>query len=361
MSGPAAAVRRRRTPGPLRVAVTGGATGLGAALLEQLAVRTDLAALVGVDSAPGRVDGVVWRCPRPGDPAALTSALAGVTTVVHLAMSYDVLAEPAGRSALNVAGTALLLEAARAAGVRRVVLLSSVDVYGPQPGGALPVPADAPLLAAADGSLTGDLVQLERLADQAGRTGLQVAVLRAAAVVGGRLGSAYDGSLVHGLAASRLLAVRGVEPLWQLCHADDLLFALELAAVTSLAGPLPVACEGWLAQREVELLAGRRRLELPAAVAVSTAERLHRVGATGAPHEVDRLLHPVVVEASALRAAGWKPSWTNESALTGHLETRAAGGGRGGYTAAGATAAGATVALLGTAALVRRARARRGR
>ncbi|MCW2616056.1 MAG: dependent epimerase/dehydratase family protein, partial [Frankiales bacterium] len=76
-------------------------------------------------------------------------------------------------------------------------------------------------------------------------------------------------------------------------------------------------------------------------------------------HEVDRLLHPLVVDAARLRAAGWSPAWTNASALTGHLESRAGATGRAGaYTAAGA---GATVALMGTAALVRRARARRGR
>lgn len=349
------------------MAVTGGATGLGAALLEQLAARSDLEALVGVDTAPGRVDGVVWRCPAPGDEAALTASLTDVTTVVHLAVSYDVQADPAARRALNVGGTALLLEAARVAGVRRVVLVSAVDVYGPHPGGAQaggaqPVPEDAPLLAAADASLTGDLVELERLADHAGLTGLDVTVLRPAALVGGRLGAAYDGSLLHSLAGARLLAVRGVEPLWQLCHVDDLLAALALATVTPLPGRLVVACDGWLTQREVEELSGRRRLELPAAVAVSTAERLHRVGATpGAPSEVDRLLHPLVVDAARLRAAGWAPSWTNASALAAHLETRATGAGRAGYTAAGATAAGATVALMGTAALVRRARARRGR
>lgn len=355
---PALGVRRRRTPGPLRVAVTGGATGLGAALLEQLAARSDLEALLGVDGVPGRVDGVVWRA---GD-GPLVERLAGVSTVVHLALSYDVLAAPSHRTALNVAGTAALLEAARDAGVRRVVLVTSGDVHGTQPGRALPLPEDAPLLAAADGSLTGDLVEVERLADHAGRTGLDVVVLRPAALVGARLGAAYDSALVHSLSGTRLLAVRGVEPLWQLCHVDDLLAALVLAATGPLAGAYAVASDGWLTQREVEQLSGRRRLELPAAVALSTAERLHRIGATpGSPHEIDRLLHPLVLDTARLRAAGWAPAWTAAGALGAHLELRAGAGRAGAYAAAGATAAGATVALMGTAAIVRRARARRGR
>ena len=350
-------VRRRRTPGPLRIAVTGSATGLGAALLKRLAARADVEELIGLDAVPGRVDRVLWR-----SDGTLAERLAGATTLVHLALSYDALAEPSARRRLNVDGSAATLEAARAAGVRRVVLLSSADVYGAPPGSRLPLGEGAPLLAAADCSLTGDLVELERLADHAGRTGLDVTVLRPATVVGAWLGSAYDGALLHSLAGARLLAVRGVEPLWQLCHADDLLGALELAAVGELTGACAVASAGWLTQRDVEALSGRRRLELPAAVAVSTAERLHRVGATRAsPHELDRLLHPLVVDTARLQDAGWTPTWTAADALTAHLELRAGAGRTGAYAAAGATAAGATVALTVTAALVRRARARRGR
>ena len=340
------------------MAVTGAATGLGAALLEQLAGREDLTALVGIDGVPGRVDGVAWRCGH--EP--LAQRLAGVTTVVHLAMSYDVLAHPAARSALNVDGTAALLEAAREAGVRRAVLVTSGDVHGVHPGSCAPLSEDAPLLAPADASLTGDLLEVERLAGHAGRSGLDVVVLRPAAMVGARLGAAYDGALVHSLSGTRLLAVRGVEPLWQLCHVEDLLSALALAATSPLSGAHAVASDGWLTQRQVEELSGRRRLELPAAVAVSTAERLHRIGATpGSPHEIDRLLHPLVLDTARLRATGWTPAWTSTEALLAHLELRAGAGRTGAYAAAGATAAGATVALVGTAALVRRARARRAR
>jgi hypothetical protein len=181
-------------------------------------------------------------------------------------------------------------------------------------------------------------------------------VLRPAALVAGALGPAYDGSLLRHLAAPRLLAVKGVEPLWQLCHLDDLLSALELAATGAATGRLTVASEGWLAQAVVERMTGKRRVELPASVAISTAERLHRLRVTpGSPRELDLLLAPIVVTCARLRAAGWTPQWTNEDALRAHVRTRPTGGaGSGTYTAAGAA-----VALVGTAALVRRTR--RGR
>jgi nucleoside-diphosphate-sugar epimerase len=338
---------RRRASGLRQVAVTGAESGLGLALVERLAARPDVH-VVGIGAAA----------------SDLGRRLAGLDTVVHLAVSFDPAADPAERHALNVRGTTAVLDSCRAAGVRRVVLVTSVDVYGPRPGRSTepgrPLTERSPLRAAPGDTLTGDLVEIERLADHASRVGLDVTVLRPAALVAGRLGPAYDGQLLRNLASSRLLALRGVEPLWQLCHLDDLLAALELAATGAVSGRLTVASDGCLPQSRVEELSGRRRLELPAAVALSTAERLHRLGVTAAaPSELDLLLAPIVVTCARLRAAGWTPTWTNEAALLAHLAARPGGGSR--SNAAPYTAAGATAAVIGTAALVRRARRRRRR
>lgn len=346
-------VRLRRKSVPEVVAVTGATTGLGRALVERLATRDDLGGLIGLGSAPGRVDGVVWPTVDVRDPL-LATKLTGVTTVVHLATSYDVAQPASARRALNVRGTAQVLESAREVGARRVVLCTSKDVYGVDPDNPVPLPDAAPLRAEPDEhTLTGDHVEVERLADQAVRAGLAVTVLRPATLVG--LSVAYDGQLLRQLSSPRLLAVRGIEPLWQFCHVDDLVSALELAAVGAVTGGLAVGCEGALPQVLVEQITGRRRLELPAAVALATAERLHRAGVTtSSVRELDHLLGPLVVASDGLRAAGWVPRWSNDDALRAHLTMRATDLRSSAYTAAGAT-----VALLGTAALVRQARRRR--
>ena len=337
------------------VAVTGAASGLGLALLHRLAGRADLAGLVGLDATEAAVPGVDWRTFDPYGPLPSTG-LDQVDVMVHLAMSYDSTQPGAPRRQLNVHGTADVLAAARQAEVHRVVVVTSSDVYGSHTGGPVPLPDDAQLRAADDGGLIGDLLAVERLVADLAGADLAVTVLRPAPLIGGPLGAAYDGALPRLLEATRLLALRGAEPLWQLCHSDDLLAALELAVTGAVVGVVPVASDGWLRQTEVELLSGKRRLELPAAVAQSTAERLRRLGVTSSsPHDLDRLLAPIIVDTAVLRTAGWTPQWTNRAAVQAYLDGSPSSDSRSGAY----TAAGATVALVGTAALVRRARRRR--
>jgi UDP-glucose 4-epimerase len=67
------------------------------------------------------------------DAAAVRSALDGATHVLHLAAQVSVqasVADPVGSCQQNVVGFLTVLEAARAAGVKRVVYASSAAVYG---------------------------------------------------------------------------------------------------------------------------------------------------------------------------------------------------------------------------------------
>jgi nucleoside-diphosphate-sugar epimerase len=388
VSSPEPAVRAPRNgpPTPLTIAVTGAAGGVGALLTERLAASADVRRVLALDERLGDVKGAEWhtldvrdpaiaellrtsgasRGPAAGEPAREREPAAGpVDVVVHLALDLDLASDPAARTALNVRGTQTVLTAAAAAGVRRVVLCTSAMVYGALPGNDVPLAEDAELRATADASCVGDFLEIERLARRAPRAhpGLNVTVLRPAVLVGGT-----DTALTRYFESPRLLVVAGSRPRWQFCHVDDLVSALEFAALEKVDGELAVGCDGWLEQEEVEELSGIRRMELPSALALGAATRLHRLGLTPSPAgDLAYTTHPWVVSGSRLYEAGWRPRWSNEEVLA-ELVTEVAGrhtvaGRRLGRKDAATTlgAAGATVALVGTAALVRRARRSRQR
>jgi UDP-glucose 4-epimerase len=116
----------------MRVAVTGGCGFIGSHVVDRLVGAGH--EVVVVDPAEG------WRNPAADyreadlfDPAALAGAVAGAGAVFHLAGAADVnavAADPVRAVRLNVEGTARVLEAARQGGVDRVLLASTVWVYG---------------------------------------------------------------------------------------------------------------------------------------------------------------------------------------------------------------------------------------
>ena len=364
MTRPLRAARAAAAPSAgLTVAVTGAASPLGQAVCRRLSATDGIRQVVALDTRKPGVPTVKWRKADPTDPG-LASALHRVDTLVHLAngsTADDLTLDRAERRRQTVTGASVALTAAAATGVRHVVVLSSARVYGAFADNPVPLPDGAPVRARPDGSALDDLLAVEEFAARAGRMYPQVetALLRPAIIVG--RGIDHPGGGI--LDGPRLLVVRGTKPIWQFCHLEDFAGAVAATVTGHLTGPLNVGCEGWLEQTEVERILGRRRVELPADVAVGTATRLHAQGVSGDPaSQLDYLIHPWAVSVDRLREAGWQPAYTNEEALTSWAQGRPLLPLRitvKGATAAAGAAAGATVALVGTAALVRRARRNR--
>ena len=323
--------RDRSGPRGVRVVVTGSPGALTAAVAEHLGAHPEVASLRRLDLAEPRS----------------AQRLRDVDAVVHVALTLDCSADPAA-----VPDAARILRAAPA--VPRFVLVSSAMVYGADPGNDLPLDEDAPLRAADDSGLVASLMEVERLVEAArpvGRTVLRPAML---------VGRGADTIFARHFSAPRLLQVQGSRPAWQFCHVDDLLDAIGYAVTGRVSGVVTVGCEGWLEQETVEVIAGMRRLALPAALAFGAAERLHRLGVSPAPaSELRYVAHPWVVSSARLLAAGWRPTHDNAAALGELLADLRAAGGRRGLREAPLSAAGAAVAMVGTAALLRQARRRR--
>jgi nucleoside-diphosphate-sugar epimerase len=343
------------------VAVTGAARGIGHALTSALARSPRISRVIAIDDHRGEATGVTWRVVDVRDPA-LAGRLAGVDVVVHTDLDLAPDSDGRSRRAFNVRGAQTVLTAAAAGGVSRVVLVTSAMVYGARPDNPVPLAEDAPLGADQDGSVVGDLLEIEHLAQRSVRAhlGMAVTVVRPAALVG----EGVDTLITRHFEAPRLLTVKGCTPRWQFCHIDDLVSALELAAAGVVTGAFAVGSDGWLEPDELEELSGLKRIELPAGLTFATAQRLHRAGITPAPvNDLHFVVYPWVVDCQTLRAAGWRPSYDNAAAVAVLLDQRAGhhavAGRRLARKDATITAAGATVAVIGTAAIVRHARRRR--
>ena len=90
--------------------------------------------------------------------------LGQVQAVVHLGVMHDPRASAAEHHSWNVAGFVKLLEYVAQFEVKKLVVLSSANVYGPQPGNAQFLTEEAPLLGGQNFSEIRDLIEVDMLA-----------------------------------------------------------------------------------------------------------------------------------------------------------------------------------------------------
>lgn len=369
----AARVRVRRPDGAKAGAQLGGrvavaeATSVPAArvlwaLRRRRKTTPSLTEPIGIAVTPDTTSGVQWRAADCASPSVV-GALQDVDVLVWVAAETDLESalqrRPTARRETIVRTAQTLITAAAAAGVARLVVVTSAMVYGAEPGNPVPLPEDHPLGAARDGGVVGDLLAVEDVVSEARRVHphLDITVVRPAALVG----MGIDTVVTRHFEAPRLLTVKGAEPTWQFCHVDDLATAVVVAVTSALGPAITVAAEGYLAQERVEQLSGMRRIQLSQATALGTAARLHRFGVLPAPaSELAFAMYPWVVEPTLLREAGWRPAYDNETCLGVLLDSirgrSALAGRRVAPKDAALGAASAAVALVGTAAVLRRAR-----
>jgi UDP-glucose 4-epimerase len=138
----------------MRILITGGLGFIGSHLAQALARdgRHEIVVLDNLyrgcpENLQSRIRDVRFIEGDIRDQTSVRQAMRGVSIVFHLAAQANVLgavADPDYSFQTNVWGTLVVLRAARAEGVRRVVFSSSREIYGD--AAALPVAENAPIL-----------------------------------------------------------------------------------------------------------------------------------------------------------------------------------------------------------------------
>lgn len=308
-------------PRPGKVLVTGAGGFIGRALCARLAAAGVERVGAVRAQAPGDTDrGDIVAL---GDFAAADWAhvLRGVDTVVHLAGRAPVrhardASEPTPFVVANVHVTRRLLDAALGAGVRRVVLASTIKVYGEASSSGRPFRAgDA---AAPHDAYAHSKAGAEAVLWQACRNGsIEGVVLRLPLTYGPCVKGNFA-RLLDAVAAERRLPLAGIANRRTLLYVGNAVSALEAAvAAPALAGEtLPVADAESISTSElIESLA--RELDVPPRVFHVPAALLRAAAMlTGRRAEVARLLGTLEVDAGRFRdLARWTPPFTAAQGL----------------------------------------------
>ena len=261
----------------MRIAITGASGNIGTALLRRLNADQDRHELVGV--ARRIPTGAAYRAMSwhsvdlaEADAAdALGAAFDGVDTVVHLAWGFQPSHDIDYLYRLGVGGTAAVLQAARTAGVRHLIHMSSVGAYSRAPGQRV----DESAARDGIGSLAYSIhkAEAERLLDtyerQAGEAGMLISRLRPGFVVQPDAASALLRYGVPGYVPARILTLLPILPLDRklsipVVHSDDLADGIVRVIERRAGGAFNFAGEPPVTRDDIADALGARPVQVPA-------------------------------------------------------------------------------------------------
>ncbi|HXB16204.1 MAG TPA: NAD-dependent epimerase/dehydratase family protein [Solirubrobacteraceae bacterium] len=216
-------------PAPGAVLVTGASGFIGGRLAERLSGEgRRVRCLVRASSDTGVLEALPVELVggELGDPASLRRAAAGCERVVHCAAMVSDWGTVEEIRSANVAGTVGVLAAARAEGARRLVHISSSDVYGH--AGPWPLGEDAAPRGFANWYAQTKLEAERALWRERGADGPELVILRPATVYGPGSREVI-GEIARAILARRMVLVGRGRSVAGLCFVENLIDAVLLA------------------------------------------------------------------------------------------------------------------------------------
>lgn len=297
----------------MRVLIVGGSGSFGRQQARTLARHGYQVALLDRALLPQECypEGVTLHTGDWYDLHRLHTRCTGLDAIVH-----------AGGFADDVTGTRMLLAAAHAAGVARVVYLSSAVVYGAQPPS--PIPEAAPL--AGSGCAVASIHASEQVCTQYRRVGMSITILRTQPWVDPGGGGVFHLLFTRVQRGKRIPIIGTGNRRYQLLDIEDLTSAVHLA----LNAPVPVANDTFnvgarrfgMISQDLRALCdyagnGARVLPVPARPARLLFQLLSALQLAPVPAWVLATAERDVAVATAKIecALGWEPRYSNAEAL----------------------------------------------
>jgi len=231
-----------------------------------------------------------------------------VRAVVHLGVLHDPRASPAEHHSWNVLGFAKMLEYLEQYGVKKLVVLSSANVYGPRPDNPQFLTEAAPLLGSQDFHDIRDLIAADMLAQSFfwRNPACETVILRPPHI----LGSVRNAPSNY-LRLPVVPTLLGFDPMVQVIHQGDVAHAIAAAlrpgvrGIFNLAGPAPVSLSRLVALRD------RPRVAVPHLVARRLLSELFRFRLSSFPApELDHIRYVCMVDDRRAREGlGWTPRY----------------------------------------------------
>lgn len=233
-----------------------------------------------------------------------------VKAVIHMGIMHDPRMSEEEHHSFNVVGTTRILDCAAKYGVKKVVVLSSANVYGPSPDNSNFLTEDAPLMAASRFSGVRDLIEVDMLAHGFfwRHPDVETVILRPVHIVGPTIKNAPSTYL----RLKRPWVLAGFDPMIQLIHVEDVAQAMIEALRSKPKGVYNVVGPGEVPLSAVFRELGSSPVPVPHPIARPLLNVLFKYRiANFPPPELDHIQFLCAVDGSRwVKEVGWKPRYS---------------------------------------------------
>jgi UDP-glucose 4-epimerase len=300
----------------VRVAVTGIASDFGTVIAPLLFADGDVEEVVGVDLRDPRVSDHKLRFEREDVRSPrMRDLFDGCDAVVHLAFVVSEIHDKELTHSVNLGGSKNVIGAAFEAGVKRLVIASSIASYGVHHDHPIPITEDEFPRGNPDKYYFYDKAEVEHYIEWWERrhpdAEIQITRIRPPFVVGPRFSNpAIDRFCAPSTTVPTETGAVGAQLLWE----DDLAAAFYLAARRDASGPFNVGTEDWMSVDQIAELHGQRVRKLPVKLAAPIVEVLFRLHLS--PVSADWVIAGEGIVSAKLieRELGWKARFSSAEA-----------------------------------------------
>jgi UDP-glucose 4-epimerase len=233
-----------------------------------------------------------------------------VKAIIHMGIMHDPRMSAEDHHSFNVLGTMRVLECAARYNVKKVVVLSSANVYGPSPDNSNFLTEDAPLMAASRFPSVRDLIEVDMLAHSFfwKHPETETVVLRPVHVVGPSIKNAPS----NYLRLDRPWVMSGFDPMVQLLHVEDAARALIAALEPGRKGVYNVVGPGEVPLSSVFRELGSRPRSVPHLLARPLLSTLFKYRlADYPPEELDHIQFLCMVDGGRwAKESSWAPKYS---------------------------------------------------
>jgi UDP-glucose 4-epimerase len=300
----------------VRYLITGGSGYIGGRLTEVLSGRDETEKIVDVDlrPPPRQWPKTEYVHQDIRDRSAIKELLTRheIDALVHLAFVLHPIRDEAKMYDIDVNGTQAVLQAASEAGIKQMLVTSSVAAYGAFPDNPKPIAEDWPVRGVPDFSYAKDKADADRMCQlwALEHPDRVMTIVRPAFVFGPNV----DNYFVRFFENTPFMPLLdGVEEEFQVVHEDDVVSALTALLDGKHGGAFNLAGDGPLTWRRAAELLGKKTRR----VSRKNMKRLNglmwrlHVPRTEAPSgNVEFLRYPWVMSTEKLKStAGWQPTY----------------------------------------------------